>query len=121
MKAFKRESDLIKTAYGIGDTISSTIIAEIGTDMSQFPNESILSSRAGICPGNNERAGVKKKERFPKATNSSVQPFAKQLSRLLKKRFCIQRLLQQYRQTKEQEGAGAITRTGDADCGDERE
>jgi transposase len=74
MKAFKKESDLIKTVPGISDTTSSAIIAEIGTDMSQFPDEAHLSSWAGICPGNNESAGVKKSgkirkgDKFLKAT-----------------------------------------------------
>jgi transposase len=34
--------------------------------MSQFPDEAHLSSWAGMCPGNNESAGVKKSEKVRK-------------------------------------------------------
>jgi transposase len=33
------------------------IVAEIGTDMSDFPSAKHLSSWDGLCPGNNESAG----------------------------------------------------------------
>src|SRR5512137_1054307 len=69
MKAFKKESDLIKTIPGIGKTTASAIIAEIGTDMSQFPDEAHLSSWAGICPGNNESAGKKKSGKTQKGNS----------------------------------------------------
>jgi len=36
--------------------------------MSQFPDEAHLSSWAGMCPGNNESAGVKKSGKVRKGT-----------------------------------------------------
>lgn len=66
MKIFRKEADLIRTVPGIGQNTASAIIAEIGTDMSQFPDEAHLSSWAGICPGNNESAGVKKNGKIRK-------------------------------------------------------
>ncbi len=74
MIPFQRESNLIQTIPGISTTTASAIIAEIGVDMSQFPDEAHISSWAGICPGNNESAGVKKSgktskgDKFLKAT-----------------------------------------------------
>ena len=60
MVPFQKENYLIKTLPGISKTSAAAIIAKIGTNMSQFPDEAHLSSWAGMCPGNNESAGVKK-------------------------------------------------------------
>ena len=66
MKIFQKEANLIRTVPGIGQNTASAIIAEIGTDMSQFPDGAHLSSWSGICPGNNESAGVKKNGKIRK-------------------------------------------------------
>lgn len=42
---------------GINITIIQAVIAEIGPNMSVFPDEHHLSSWSGICPGNEESAG----------------------------------------------------------------
>ena len=42
---------------GLNVTTIENVIAEIGPDMSVFPDEHHLSSWAGICPGNEESAG----------------------------------------------------------------
>jgi transposase len=42
---------------GVNRTTIENVVAEIGSDMSQFPDEHHLSSWAGICPGNEESAG----------------------------------------------------------------
>jgi len=78
MVPFHVQSSLIQTIPGISNISAASIIAEIGTDMSQFPDEAHLSSWAGICPGNNESAGVKKNskirkgDKFLKATLTEV-------------------------------------------------
>jgi len=46
---------------GVGRSSAEQIIAEIGTDMSRFPTANHLCSWAGICPGNNESAGKRKR------------------------------------------------------------
>jgi transposase len=48
---------------GVNRTTIENVIAEIGADMSQFPDENHLSSWAGICPGNEESAGKRLKNR----------------------------------------------------------
>jgi len=54
------DAKLLESIPGVGKEGVSYILAEIGNDMEQFPDENHLSSWAGISPGNNESAGKKK-------------------------------------------------------------
>lgn len=54
------DAKLLESIPGVGKDGAASIIAEIGTDMDQFPNVQHLASWAGMCPGNNESAGKKK-------------------------------------------------------------
>ena len=69
MLPFKKESKLIQTIPGISEVNASAILAEIGVDMSQFPDAAHISSWAGVCPGNNESAGKKKSGRTQKGNS----------------------------------------------------
>jgi transposase len=69
MVPFQKESKLIQTIPGISEVSASAILAEIGVDMSQFPDEAHLSSWAGVCPGNNESAGKKKSGKTQKGNS----------------------------------------------------
>ena len=69
MVPFQNESKLIQTIPGISDVNASAILAEIGVNMSQFPDEAHLSSWAGVCPGNNESAGKKKSGKTQKGNS----------------------------------------------------
>jgi transposase len=66
---FRREAKLIQTIPGISEVSAGEILAEIGVDMSQFPDEAHLASWAGICPGNHESAGKKKSGRTRKGNS----------------------------------------------------
>ena len=59
---YKSEIELLDSIPGIYKDSAKAIIAEIGIDMNQFPTVKHLTSWAGMSPGNNESAGVKKKE-----------------------------------------------------------
>lgn len=48
------------TIPGISHTAAAAIIAEIGTDMTRFATPADLVSWAGVCPGNNESAGIRR-------------------------------------------------------------
>ena len=52
--------DLLCSIPGIDVTAAAAIIAEIGTDMSVFPDSQHICSWAGLSPGNNESAGKRK-------------------------------------------------------------
>jgi transposase len=49
--------DLLMTIPGVDRITASSMIAEIGGDMNQFPTAQHLASWAGVCPGNKESAG----------------------------------------------------------------
>lgn len=54
------DAELLSSIPGVGKDGAAYILAEIGNDIEQFPDEKHLSSWAGISPGNNESAGKKK-------------------------------------------------------------
>jgi transposase len=47
----------LQTIPGVGQRAAEVIVAEVGTDMSQFPTAAHLASWAGMCPGNHQSAG----------------------------------------------------------------
>jgi len=57
------DAELLATIPGVGKEGAAYILAEVGNDMTQFPNEQHLASWAGMSPGNNESAGKKKSSR----------------------------------------------------------
>ncbi|MFL6450080.1 MAG: transposase [Bryobacteraceae bacterium] len=59
-KQLQPHADLILrlcTIPGVDFTTAAVILAEIGFDMSRFPDPAHLASWAGLCPGNNESGG----------------------------------------------------------------
>ena len=67
-RPFSHNVPLLTSIPGIGETSAYALMAELGVNMDQFPNEHHLSSWAGMCPGNNESAG---KHRSGKTRNGS--------------------------------------------------
>ncbi|WP_411147065.1 IS110 family transposase [Streptomyces sp. x-80] len=53
-----RDLDLLDTIPGIGRLAAEIVIAETGGDMAQFATAHNLASWVGVCPGQNESAGV---------------------------------------------------------------
>ena len=50
----------LMTIPGVGRRTAEVLIAELGTDMRQFPTARHLASWAGLCPGQYESAGKRK-------------------------------------------------------------
>ena len=48
---------LVQSVPGVREASAAAILAETGTDMTQFPSEKHVSSWTGVCPGNNRSAG----------------------------------------------------------------
>ena len=61
-KEYKKEIELLDSIPGINEDSAKAIIAEMGVNMYQFPTVKHLTSWAGMSPGNNESAGVKKRK-----------------------------------------------------------
>jgi transposase len=59
---------LLDTIPGIGETVAQIIVAEIGVEMAQFPTANHLASWAGMCPGNHESAGKRKRGKTTKGS-----------------------------------------------------
>ena len=53
---------LLDTIPGVGRRIAEDLLAEIGTEMGQFPTHRHLASWAKVCPGNRRSAGKAKPE-----------------------------------------------------------
>jgi len=66
MLPFDEDLALLDTIPGVGRRTAEQILAEIGTDMNQFPSAAHLCSWAGLSPGNNESAGKRKSGRTRK-------------------------------------------------------
>ena len=56
-RPFQDRINLLVTIPGVDWITASSLIAEIGGDVNQFPTAQHLASWAGICPGNEESAG----------------------------------------------------------------
>ena len=52
---YQKEFKDIQSVTGIKGVSAESVIAEIGVDMSRFPDEAHISSWAGVCPGNSRR------------------------------------------------------------------
>ncbi len=54
IEPYKIERELLESIPGVGKDGATKIIAEVGVDMGQFPDQNHLASWAGVCPGSNE-------------------------------------------------------------------
>jgi transposase len=50
----------LDTIPGIGRSVAEALMAEIGADLTRFPDPKHLASWAGLCPGNHESAGKRR-------------------------------------------------------------
>ena len=67
---FAAARELLQSIPGVGQRTAEVVIAEIGTDMSQFPSAGHLASWAGQCPGNDQSAGKRRSGRTRKGSKN---------------------------------------------------
>lgn len=67
-EAYRPQMALLATIPGVNDIVAWNLLAELGVDMSVFPDGEHCASWAGLCPGTEESAG-KKKSGKPKKGN----------------------------------------------------
>ncbi|HZW45080.1 MAG TPA: IS110 family transposase [Dermatophilaceae bacterium] len=60
-EAYQAAKELLLPIPGFGRLIIDTVIAETGADMSRFPSPGHLAKWAGVCPGNHESAGKRRR------------------------------------------------------------
>jgi transposase len=63
---FRSLIPLLSSIPGVSALSATTILAEIGRDMSRFPTAGHLVAWAGLCPGQNQSAGKTKSSRLRK-------------------------------------------------------
>jgi transposase len=66
MAPFLAEVGRLETIPGVDRRTAEVIVAEVGTQMSQFPSAGHLASWAGLCPGNDQSAGKRRSGRTTK-------------------------------------------------------
>ena len=59
--SFERVYTLLLPVPGLERLTIDAIVAETGADMSRFPSSADLASWAGVCPGNHESAGKRRR------------------------------------------------------------
>jgi transposase len=64
----EEEAELLESIPGISTTAARIILAEIGKDMSRFPDAGHLVSWAGLCPRSDESAGKRRSTKIRKGS-----------------------------------------------------
>ncbi len=60
MRPFEPAMAAVQQIPGVGPMTAQTILAEVGTDMTHWPNHKAFASWAKICPGNNQSGGKRR-------------------------------------------------------------
>src|SRR5437762_7303771 len=81
MIPFVQEAELLDEIPGINAATAQAVVAEIGTNMAQFPHANQLASWAGLCPGNDESAGKRRRARSPRGIAGCVPLWCRQRGR----------------------------------------
>src|SRR5262249_45496750 len=87
LSPFQDIVERLKEVPGLGGTAIETVIAEIGTDMSQFPTAGHLLSWAGLVPRLDESAGKRRSTRIKPVLLQSAWGAARKKNSYLQAQF----------------------------------
>lgn len=63
-RPFADEIERLDGVPGVDRRVAEVVLAEVGTDMSRFPTHQHVACWAGMCPGNEESAGKRRRRRI---------------------------------------------------------
>jgi len=63
-RPFAAEMERLDAVPGVDRRVAEVVLAEVGADMKPFPSHEHLASWAGMCPGNEESAGKRRRRRI---------------------------------------------------------
>ena len=63
-RPFADEIERLDAVPGVDRRVAEVALAEVGSDMKPFPTHSHVASWAGMCPGNEESAGKRRRQRL---------------------------------------------------------
>jgi len=63
-RPFAEQIERLDAVPGVDRRVAEVWLAEVGADMSPFPTDQNLASWAGMCPGNEESAGKRRRRRI---------------------------------------------------------
>jgi transposase len=61
LEPYREQRERLTQIPGVDRVLAGVLIAELGVDMSVFKSAAHLAAWAGVCPGNNESAGIRKR------------------------------------------------------------
>jgi transposase len=88
LKPFEDELNRLDAIPGVGRATAEVLLAEIGPDMTRFPTAGHLASWAGMCPGNYESAGKRKKGKTRKGSKFLRRALTEAARGAARKRGC---------------------------------
>jgi transposase len=63
-RPFAEVTERLKAVPGVDRRTAVAVLAEVGVEMTPFPSDPHLASWAGMCPGNEESAGKRRRQRI---------------------------------------------------------
>ena len=117
LSSYKNVIELLQRVPGLSRKTVEGLIAEIGVDMEAFPTEKHPASWVGMCPGNNESAGKKKRKNHAWQQTVESRPYGSCLGGNSYQEYLLQRTLSPVGSPQGQEKSFDSSRTLDPEIG----